>query len=337
MPYTHHSHSGSYCKHAHDTLESVIKTAIDKKFRIFCLTEHVPRLEQKFVYPEEEELNMTPSSLIEQFQLYVVNARKFQNEVNLATHKKNNEMKILVGFESEGGIDDEHLKMCLKLKNDINADIVVGSVHHVNGIDIDFDQKTWDVALEKYNGLRGLYNEYFKLVNKMIKFLKPEVVAHFDLIRLFGNIEVDGIKVTQEQNLGISIEKDWPEIWTIIGDSVDFIVDNNLAVELNSSAIRKGWNTPYPKDDIVKLMISRGVKFVLSDDSHGNDQIGLNYQYVLKYIKDCKIENIWYYDIEKFGDKSIRDGLGKVVLKSISVNDLVNDKFWNINYPKLFI
>lgn len=336
MPYTHHSHSGSYCKHAHDTLESVIKTAIDKKFKIFCLTEHVPRLEQRFVYPEEEELDMTPKSLMEQFQSYVLSARKFQKEINLKNNA-DDDMKILVGFESEGGIDDEHLKMCLDLKNEINADIVVGSVHHVNGIDIDFDQTTWDVAFKKYNGLRGLYSEYFKLVNKMIKFLKPEVVAHFDLIRLFGNIEVNGTKITQEENLNISIKNDWPEIWTIIEDSVDFIVDNNLAVELNSSAIRKGWNTPYPKDDIIKLMISNNVKFVLSDDSHGDDQVGLNYQYVLNYIKDCRIDTIWYYDIENFGDKSIRNGLGNVILKPISVSDLINDQFWKINYSKLFM
>ncbi|TID29604.1 hypothetical protein CANINC_001878 [Pichia inconspicua] len=317
MPYTHHSHSGSYCKHAHDTLKSVIDTALEKKFKIFCLTEHVPRLQQKYLYPEEKEIGFTVDSLNNQFEEYVKEARKYQTLLN----SKDNGMKILVGFESEGGIDDAHLQMCIQLRKDINADLVVGSVHHVNGIDIDFDQETWNIALLTYGSLRGLYKEYFTLVKNMIAKLKPEVVAHFDLIRLFSNKVVNGEKITLEEYEGVCIQRDWPEVWQLITESVTLIVENGLAVELNSSAIRKGWSTPYPKDDIVKLMISKHVKFVLSDDSHGDDQVGLNYQFVLQYIKDMNIHTIWYYDMNN----------GKVGLKSVTVEELSNDPFWE-NY-----
>lgn len=319
MPYTHHSHSGSYCKHAHDTLDSVIKTAIDKKFKIFCLTEHVPRLDPKLLYPEEKEIGFTVESLKEQFNQYVEAARKYQTTLN-----SQDGMKILVGFESEGGIDDAHIQMCLQLREDMKADLIVGSVHHVNGIDIDFDHKTWNIALETYGGLRGLYKEYFSLVKNMIIKLKPEVVAHFDLIRLFSYKVVDGKKVALEEYQNICIEKDWPEVWELITESVNLIVENGLTVELNSAAIRKGWNTPYPKDDIVRLMISKHVKFVLSDDSHGDDQVGLNYHLVLKYAKDLNLHTIWYYDINN----------GNVGLKSVTVDELSKDPFWD-NYPAI--
>lgn len=321
MPYTHHSHSGSYCKHAHDTLDSIIKTAVNKKFKIFCLTEHAPRLEQKFLYPEEEEVNFTPASLKQQFEDYIKAAREFQSKIN----SQNIGTKLLVGFETEGGIDDAHLQMCLQLRKEMNADLVVGSVHHVNGIDIDFDQKTWDLAVEETGGVRELYNKYFTLVKNMIIKLKPEVVAHFDLIRLFSNKTIDGKKVGLEDYLGINIQNDWPEVWDLITESIDLIVKYDLSVELNSAAIRKGWNTPYPKDDIVKLMISKNVKFVLSDDSHGKDQVGLNYQLVLKYIKEMQIHDVWFYDI---------DDDGVVSLKSISVIEMSKDAFWD-NYTEM--
>lgn len=326
MPYTHHSHSGSYCKHAHDTLDSVVNTAIKKNFKIFCLTEHVPRLDDAYIYPEEKELDMTPNSLMVQFNEYVKHARQLQEKVN---NDSNINTKILVGFESEGGINDEHLDMCLKLRKDINAEVIVGSVHHVNGIDIDFDQETWNIAFNKYNGLQGLYKEYFTLVKNMINKLKPEIVAHFDLIRLFANIEIiddetnKKTKISREQRLNINIENDWPEVWKLINESIDLIIEYDLAVELNSSAIRKGWDTPYPKDDIMKLMISKNVKFVLSDDSHGDDQVGLNYQFVMNYLIKLGVKDVFYYDIED----------GKVVKKAVSLNELLNDPFWNINYP----
>lgn len=344
MPYSHHSHSGSFCKHAHDTLESVIKTAIDKQFRIFSLTEHVPRLDQKYLYPEEEELDMTPETLRDQFERYIETARKLQSEINT----QNSKIKLLVGFESEGGINDEHLKMCLELRKQMDADLVVGSVHHVNGTDIDFDQKSWNQAADECDGIRGLYRSYFQLVNNMIVTLKPEVVAHFDLIRLYstteiemenvqdGKLETQVVKITQEEKLGVSIEHDWPEVWAIIEDCLQLIVDYDLTVELNSSAIRKGWNTPYPKDDIMRLMVSRGVKFVLSDDSHGDDQVGLNYQFVLSYIQKMGVKTIWYYDLEDFNNVQVRNGRGNVVLRPIDVSDLVKDEFWMVNYPSLF-
>lgn len=52
MPFTHHSHSGQFCNHGKNTLEEIIKSAIDKKFTVFALTEHMPR-EQGDLYPEE--------------------------------------------------------------------------------------------------------------------------------------------------------------------------------------------------------------------------------------------------------------------------------------------
>ena len=53
MPFSHHSHSGQFCKHAKGTLEEVVKEAIRKGFKVFALTEHVPRYRVKDLYPEE--------------------------------------------------------------------------------------------------------------------------------------------------------------------------------------------------------------------------------------------------------------------------------------------
>lgn len=53
MPYSHHSHSGQFCKHASGSLEEVIKEAIRQNFKIYGVTEHVPRYREKDRYPEE--------------------------------------------------------------------------------------------------------------------------------------------------------------------------------------------------------------------------------------------------------------------------------------------
>lgn len=53
MPHSHHSHSGQFCKHASGLLEDVIQEAMRKRFRVYGLTEHVPRYRKVDLYPEE--------------------------------------------------------------------------------------------------------------------------------------------------------------------------------------------------------------------------------------------------------------------------------------------
>ena len=53
MVVSNHSHSGQFCGHATDTLEEVIQEAISQKFKVFSLTEHMPRDAEADLYPEE--------------------------------------------------------------------------------------------------------------------------------------------------------------------------------------------------------------------------------------------------------------------------------------------
>jgi histidinol-phosphatase (PHP family) len=53
MPFSHHSHSGQFCKHGSGSLEDVVREAIRQGFEVYGLTEHVPRYRSEDLYPEE--------------------------------------------------------------------------------------------------------------------------------------------------------------------------------------------------------------------------------------------------------------------------------------------
>lgn len=57
MPISLHSHSGQFCKHATGNLQDVIKTAIQKGFISYGLSEHMPRNRSIDLYPEEVRKN----------------------------------------------------------------------------------------------------------------------------------------------------------------------------------------------------------------------------------------------------------------------------------------
>lgn len=57
MPFSHHSHSGEFCRHAKGSLSSVVAAAVAKGFKTYGLSEHMPRSRKEDLYPEEVHSN----------------------------------------------------------------------------------------------------------------------------------------------------------------------------------------------------------------------------------------------------------------------------------------
>ena len=57
MPFSFHSHSGQFCKHAFSTLEEVVQRAVEVGFTHYGLSEHMPRYETEDLYDEETEVS----------------------------------------------------------------------------------------------------------------------------------------------------------------------------------------------------------------------------------------------------------------------------------------
>lgn len=309
--HSHHSHSGDYVSHAVGSLENMIQTAQERQFTHFCLTEHMPRLDDTFLYPEELEKLFTKKDLEEAFANYLKHAQALQKAVN-----SQNKMKILVGFEVEG-LDKAHIDRAVEIAK--VTDMCVGSVHYVHGIPIDFDAEKWIAARDVSGSTRQLFKDYFDLQYEVLTAVNPEVIGHFDLIRLFQVDDVD--PSTGKQISQIDLQQDWPDVWLAIKRNVEYANSYGGLFELNSAAIRKGWSTPYPRRDICDFIISTGGRFCLSDDSHAYAQVGLNFHKLWDYVTNTlKLEHVYHLDL---------DESGKTVVVQDSVAELSNLPFWD--------
>lgn len=284
--HSHHSHSGQYCNHAKDSLDEVVRAAIERDLRVFCLTEHVPRLDEAHLYPEEIEANCTPESLKNTFREYYAEACALKT-------KYAGKIKLLVGFESEA-LNDIHFKYTQQVLKKFKFDMFVGSVHHVDEIPIDFDRELWNKAATNVGGVGALYGKYFDLQYEMIKELKPTVIGHFDLIRL----------MSPEYDLRGSPN------WDKVVRNIKLGVANGCMFEINTAAIRKGWSTPYPQRDVADAIIENGGKFCLSDDSHGVAQVALNYDKALPYIESLG-QNLYCADGSQIDPATFRSWVEK--------------------------
>lgn len=325
--FSHHSHSGDYIAHGVDHLEMIIEEVKRQKFHTYCLTEHMPRISEDLLYPEEitEEVYGAAAlkKLEDQFMRYLDHARKIK--------EREKEVKILVGVEVEG-CNEKHISYAIELVRN-NADVLkfmVGSVHHVHDICIDFDQEEWILALEKSgNNLKQLLLDYFKTQKNLLERTKPIVVGHFDLIRLFfpndlkidpssGSVSESGEKLGEIDSVFLL----WPEVKTAIIDNLRLIESYGGLLEINTSGLRKKLKDPYPDRDIIELAKTYAptIKFVFSDDAHGVAQVGVCYDQLLKYVEEVvKLESIAYL---------AEDDEGNLIVKDMKLSEIKEHEFW---------
>ncbi|QRV97866.1 ATP-dependent permease MDL1, mitochondrial [Ceratobasidium sp. AG-Ba] len=280
MRASHHSHSGQFCKHATGSLEDVVKAAICDGFKIYGLTEHVPRYRAQDLYPEEAGL--TTHDLEQAFDSYVQEAHRLKGVYA-------EQITLLVGLESDYiTANDLDQLDALLTRYSGKIEYVVGSVHHCNGVPIDFDKPTFERCVSSFStadaalidphqptdAQLSYLEAYFDAQLELMQRVHPEVIGHFDLCRLY------------------TPKLDLTGVWSRIERNVQYAIEYGAVFELNAAAFRKAWNSPYPGRDIVQLIQAMGGIFVLSDDSHGPAAVGLNYTRLDEYIKEIKIHNI---------------------------------------------
>lgn len=187
---------------------------------------------------------VTPAALAQLFDDYYHEAVRLQQRYA-------GQIDLLVGMEvdwirpSSGAFIERLLSKYHRM------DLFVGSVHHVHGIPIDYNRDLYLVAREKAGGGGGggtderLFEDYFDLQWEMLTRLKPPIVGHFDLIRLWSD-DKDG-----------SFAK-YDRVWKKILRNLDFVVEYGGLLEINSAALRKGMGEPYPNAEICKVRWRRG-------------------------------------------------------------------------------
>ncbi|KAJ7120212.1 Polymerase/histidinol phosphatase-like protein [Mycena epipterygia] len=280
MPHSHHSHSGQFCKHAVGSLEEVVLEAIRQGFEVYGLTEHVPRYRTADLYPEEASL--TPEELMVQFEDFLVEAHRLKSLYAP-------QIRLLVGLETDyiTALDLEQLDVVLQRHHD-RVEYIVGSVHHVNGIPIDFDLVTFRKAVdsidctEEHTTKEGAFlSAYFDAQYGLLRRFKPEVIGHLDLCRLYN------------PTLQLS---EYPVAWERVRRNILYAIEYGALFEVNASALRKNWSTPYPGADVLEIILKNGGRLTLSDDSHGPHAVGLNYARLPEYLQRAGVAELWFLE-----------------------------------------
>jgi len=336
--HSHHSHSGDYIAHGVDPLDDMILKVEKMKFHTYCLTEHIPRIESEFLYPEEIDNTDSNNGTDSLAQLQLNFSKFLEHAQRIKDLHNEGKPNIIIGTEIEA-CNTNHIQYAKKLLSE-HKDLLkfcVGSVHHINGIPIDFDQENWDNALSSFSNknLKQMLISYFESQYEMLQVLQPKVVGHFDLFKLFwpndlkvnsktgdcnvSNNDVDIITITPMTYLNA-----WDDIRQLVIRNLKYINSYGGAIEINTSALRKGLEEPYPSSNIGELVKQHCQgRFVLSDDAHGIAQVGVRYLDALQYItQTLQLDNMYY--LKENGENRT------VQLEKIPIAEFVNNEFWTL-------
>ncbi|PTB41618.1 uncharacterized protein TrAFT101_012057 [Trichoderma asperellum] len=300
MAFTMHSHSGQFCPgHAVDELEDIVKHAISIGYKTIGLTEHMPRYEERDLYPEElDDPQASLQVLPPRHNAYILEARRLQRAYASQIH-------IIIGFEGEF-IRPSFAPLVQNLfAESPHIDYFIGSLHHVHSIPIDFDKVMYADAVKAAGGSEErVYEDYYDLQFEMLKALKPRIVGHFDLIRLMS--EEPGRDVRQ-----------WEGVWQRIKRNLEYAAEIGAWLECNTSALRKGLAEPYPCRVISEQWLQLGGKFTMSDDSHGIAQVATNYSRALTFLESLGVEQVWTFQRQ---DHPEAGEVTKAALTDVSVS-----------------
>lgn len=273
------------------------------------MAEHMPRHNED-LYPEEAEAGRN-------LDIHYENEADYFKEAVRLREKYKAQINILVGFECDW-IRPESLDLIQESLRKYAFDFFVGSVHHVHTIPIDYSLELYHKARDVAGGTdEGLFEDYFDAQLGMLKALKPPVVGHFDLIRL----KSDDPNQSFQRMLGV---------WEKVLRNLAFVASYDGILEINCASLRKGMTEPYPQAEICKAFLARSGKFCLSDDSHGVEQVALNYHQLHSFLQKTGIRTLHYLThAQERPPNTFREDFPHCVVAAVDVNELNNHAFWS--------
>jgi histidinol-phosphatase (PHP family) len=275
----HGGHSGEFCEHASGTLRETIDAAVAAELRAYGVTEHAPRADSRFLYDSERAKGYDAERLRREFEAYSRESLRLQRQWRSS-------LEIVRGFETEAVPSSSYVESMLALRREYRFDYIVGSVHHVCDISIDESPQHFREAVTACNGLESFMERYYRMVEEMIRGLRPEIVAHLDLPKLHAPRGAD-LRT--------------PKIRRAAEAAIEAAKSHNCILDLNTAGWRKGLSDPFPSPWLVRLAAEAGAQFCFGDDSHSASQVGYGLKRARQYLLDQGVDSITALGVGRSG------------------------------------
>ena len=142
-------------------------------------------------------------------------------------------------------------------------DYVIGAVHFIGKWAVDHPSQTHEYS---ERDISQVYEEYFGIVKKLCESKLFDVLAHPDLIKIFGF-------------------KPKGDFSHVLIEVAEVMAKSNICAEINTSGLRKPCKDIYPSEQFLKILHSQNVPIVFGSDAHQPEDVGRDFREAVKLAK----------------------------------------------------
>ena len=271
--FNHHTHT-LFCDGKAEP-EAYIKAAIEENMSLLGFSSHAP-------LPYENNYAM-------QFEDY----QKYINTLDNLKQKYHTKIEIYKALELDFIPD---VSFPFEAFKERGLDYTIGGVHMVQHPE---SKKLWFIdggnpaiyiqGLEEIfeNDIQLAVESFFAQSMAMIKQEKPDIIAHFDKIKMHNKEQFFS---TQD----VFYKK-------LVTELLALIKSNNTIVELNTRGLYKGRSDDwFPSQEIAKQMIEMDIPITISADAHHPSEIGLYFEETLEMLKNLGLKELIVFQGKEF-------------------------------------
>lgn len=176
-------------------------------------------------------------------------------------------------------------------RKECKLDYIIGAIHlvaHPTSGEIWFieggEQAKWDRGLEEVFGgdIQAGVKAFYHQTNEMIESQKPEILGHFDKIKMHN------------KNRFFLQEDGWYQ--NLIQEGLQLIKEKDLVMEINTRGLYKGrFDELFPGISIFQKAQEMGIPLMLNTDAHHPSELLGYYPEAMAIIKNAGIMELWHY------------------------------------------
>lgn len=161
-----------------------------------------------------------------------------------------------------------HVDELADLLSRYDFDYIYGSVHFIGGWG--FDQTRFKFEFERRD-INEVYETYFRLVMEAARTGLFDVMTHLDVVKKYGHRPT----------------RDLSGLYEELGET---LAESRVAIELNSSGLRRPVAEVYPGLELLKVMRRHGVPITFGSDSHRPAEVGYEFDRLLELAREAGYE-----------------------------------------------
>lgn len=262
------THIHSHFSHDSDSkMADICRAAKEKNIGVICITDHAD------VKPHSDLQEMAQ------------NRQEVYREIRETACEG---VELLVGIElacggfyPDNSIFDRATQTLLTVGQ---YDCVIGSVHSVGATSTARN----DYAAMSKMELVAYLDRYFDAALAMLEYGKPDVLAHLTYPLRYINGK-------------FGKELDWRLLEPKIKLVLQTVIQNGIALEINTSCLGTEYDQLLPNEDILKLYLQMGGKLLtLGSDAHKAEKLGKGFGQTVQLLKSLGVTELQYVKKRKF-------------------------------------